>query len=127
MYCLKCIISLSLSCNHHPKLILKFVSAYENTYSINNALIYVPFYTSPRRFMVNLQQEVLELEFNEYSKGMPTISEIEFGKVLMRYTILTVEDQQKNLDRLAERIPDQEVRDQEVRGQEVEKIPDQCD
>ena len=77
--------------------------------------------------MVNLQQEVLELEFNEYSKGMPTISEIEFGKVLMRYTILTVEDQQKNLDRLAERIPDQEVRDQEVRGQEVEKIPNQCD
>ena len=59
--------------------------------------------------MINLQQEVLELEFNDYSKGMPTISEYEFGKVLMRYTILSQEDQRSNLDRLTERIPDEAV------------------
>ena len=59
--------------------------------------------------MVNLQQEVLELEFNEYSKGKNTITEIDFGKILLKYTILSMDDQKKNLDRLAERIPDLKV------------------
>lgn len=38
--------------------------------------------------MENLQTEVLELEFNEFSKGSTTISEIDFAKLLLRYTEL---------------------------------------
>lgn len=40
------------------------------------------------RFMENLQTEVLEIEFNEFSKGLPTISELDFAKILLRYTHL---------------------------------------
>lgn len=45
-------------------------------------------YEDFRRFMENLQQEVLELEFHEYSKGRDTISELDFAKILLRYTYL---------------------------------------
>ena len=40
------------------------------------------------RFMENLQTEVLQIEFNEFSKGLPTISELDFAKILLRYTYL---------------------------------------
>ncbi|CAD1474766.1 unnamed protein product, partial [Heterotrigona itama] len=36
-------------------------------------------------FMENLQQEVLELEFHEFSKGREAISELDFAKILLRY------------------------------------------
>jgi hypothetical protein len=39
-----------------------------------------------QRFMEDLQQEVLEIEFNEFSKGMNKISAIEFSEILLRYT-----------------------------------------
>ncbi|KAF0037626.1 hypothetical protein F2P81_010500 [Scophthalmus maximus] len=38
------------------------------------------------RFMDNLQTEVLEIEFLTYSKGMTTISEEDFAKILLRFT-----------------------------------------
>ncbi|XP_034037786.1 calcium uptake protein 3, mitochondrial-like [Thalassophryne amazonica] len=38
------------------------------------------------KFMDNLQTEVLEIEFLSYSKGMPTISEEDFARILLRYT-----------------------------------------
>jgi hypothetical protein len=38
--------------------------------------------------MENLQTEVLELEFHEFSKGHDTISEVDFAKILLRYTHL---------------------------------------
>ncbi|KAK2849455.1 hypothetical protein Q5P01_009289 [Channa striata] len=40
------------------------------------------------KFMDNLQTEVLEIEFLSYSKGMPTISEEDFARILLRYTNL---------------------------------------
>lgn len=40
------------------------------------------------RFMENLQTEVLEIEFNEFSKGLPAITELDFAKILLRYTYL---------------------------------------
>lgn len=43
-------------------------------------------------FMENLQQEVLELEFHEFSKGRDTISEIDFAKILLRYTHLDTDE-----------------------------------
>lgn len=42
--------------------------------------------------MENLQQEVLELEFHEFSKGRDTISEIDFAKILLRYTHLDTDE-----------------------------------
>jgi hypothetical protein len=38
--------------------------------------------------MENLQTEVLELEFHEFSKGHDTITEVDFAKILLRYTYL---------------------------------------
>lgn len=42
-------------------------------------------------FMENLQIEVLELEFLEFSKGLNTISELDFAKILLRYTQLDLD------------------------------------
>lgn len=38
--------------------------------------------------MDNLQTEVLELEFYEFSKGNLAITEVDFAKILLRYTYL---------------------------------------
>lgn len=39
-------------------------------------------------FMENLQTEVLEMEFQQFAKGGDTISEMDFAKILLRYTHL---------------------------------------
>ncbi|XP_044741034.1 calcium uptake protein 3, mitochondrial-like isoform X2 [Chrysoperla carnea] len=57
-----------------------------------------------RKFMENLQTEVLELEFNEFSRGLPTISELDFAKILLRYTYLDTDEYDMYLDRLVERL-----------------------
>lgn len=44
------------------------------------------------RFMENLQYEVLKLEFHEFSKGRDTISELDFAKILLRYTQLDTDE-----------------------------------
>lgn len=49
-------------------------------------------YDGFRRFMENLQHEVLELEFHEFSKGHDTISELDFAKILLRYTLLDADE-----------------------------------
>ena len=54
--------------------------------------------------MDNLQTEVLELEFNEFSAGMQTITEAEFARILLRYTILSRDDKNEYLQRLNERV-----------------------
>ena len=60
-------------------------------------------------FMENLQTEVLELEFNEFAKGMPTITEEEFAYILLRYTILSKDEHREYIQRLRERIPHSKV------------------
>ena len=59
--------------------------------------------------MADLQTEVLEMEFHEFSKGMRHITEEEFAKVLLRYTILSEDETEEYLTRLRERIPQVEV------------------
>lgn len=44
------------------------------------------------KFMDNLQTEVLELEFYEFSKGNIAITEVDFAKILLRYTYLVSRD-----------------------------------
>jgi len=59
--------------------------------------------------MDNLQTEVLQVEFNEFSHGMSTIHEQDFARILLRYTILTRQAHEQYLDRLAKRIPHSQV------------------
>lgn len=54
-------------------------------------------------FMKNLQTEVLELEFHEFSKGHEKISEVDFAKILLRYTYLDTDEYDSYLDRLLDR------------------------
>ncbi|XP_035810166.1 calcium uptake protein 3, mitochondrial isoform X2 [Amphiprion ocellaris] len=57
------------------------------------------------KFMDNLQTEVLEIEFLSYSKGMPTISEEDFARILLRYT--NVDDVSGYLENVRHSIPDE--------------------
>ncbi|KAL9896583.1 mitochondrial calcium uptake 3 isoform 3-T3 [Glossina fuscipes fuscipes] len=61
-------------------------------------------YEGFHKFMDNLQTEVLELEFSEFSKGSLIITELDFAKILLRYTYLDTDEYDKFLDRLLERI-----------------------
>ena len=36
--------------------------------------------------MENLQTEILEIEFTEFSHGFKTISDLDFAEILLRYT-----------------------------------------
>ncbi|XP_035828296.1 calcium uptake protein 3, mitochondrial [Aplysia californica] len=68
-----------------------------------NVLKYKDFH----RFMENLQSEVIELEFLEFSKGLNTISEVEFARILLRYTNLDRGDVEDCLNRVRERMPNE--------------------
>ncbi|XP_047441515.1 calcium uptake protein 3, mitochondrial isoform X2 [Mugil cephalus] len=57
------------------------------------------------KFMDNLQTEVLEIEFLSYSKGMPTISEEDFARILLRYT--NVDDVSGYLENVRYGLPDE--------------------
>ncbi|XP_017886901.2 calcium uptake protein 3, mitochondrial isoform X2 [Ceratina calcarata] len=57
-------------------------------------------YEDFKQFMENLQYEVLELEYHEFSKGREAISELDFAKILLRYTHLDTEEYDKYLDRI---------------------------
>ncbi|XP_029919170.1 calcium uptake protein 3, mitochondrial isoform X6 [Myripristis murdjan] len=57
------------------------------------------------RFMDNIQTEVLEIEFLTYSKGMTTISEEDFAKILLRFT--NVENISAYLENVRQSIPDE--------------------
>jgi len=59
--------------------------------------------------MDDLQTEVLELEFGEFSRGMKTITEVEFAQILLRYTILTAEEHEEYLQRLSSKVKEMKV------------------
>ncbi|KAJ0050105.1 hypothetical protein NL108_011981, partial [Boleophthalmus pectinirostris] len=57
------------------------------------------------KFMDNLQTEMLEVEFLAFSKGMPTISEEDFARILLRYT--NVDDVSGYLENIRSTMPDE--------------------
>ncbi|XP_042349641.1 calcium uptake protein 3, mitochondrial-like [Plectropomus leopardus] len=57
------------------------------------------------QFMDNLQTEMLEIEFLSFSKGLPTISEEDFARILLRYTNL--DDVSEYLENVRHCIPDE--------------------
>nr|KAG5706198.1 hypothetical protein BaRGS_019525 [Batillaria attramentaria] len=64
-------------------------------------------YQDFHKFMANLQSEVIELEFLEFSRGLSTISEVDFAKILLRYTNLDRGEINECLDRVRSRIPEE--------------------
>ena len=73
-------------------------------------------YDDFNRFVVNLQSEVIELEFLEFSKGMQTISEEDFARILLRYTNLEKAEIGECLARVRNRMPEEQVGDSRYIG-----------
>ena len=59
------------------------------------------------RFMDNLQTEVLQMEFQEFSKGAKFITELDFARILLRYTYLNTEEYETILERLMNRLQEE--------------------
>lgn len=57
--------------------------------------------------MENLQTEVIQLEFTDFSKGMKTISEEDFARILLRYTVLEKNEVDECIRRVRERMPEE--------------------
>ncbi|XP_043546183.1 calcium uptake protein 3, mitochondrial isoform X4 [Chiloscyllium plagiosum] len=57
------------------------------------------------KFMDNIQTEILETEFLSYSKGMTTISEEDFARILLRFT--NVDNTSTYLESVRQRIPEE--------------------
>ena len=49
--------------------------------------------------MNNLQTEVLQMEYDEFAKGAQTITEVDFARILLRYTFLSSEEYKSILAR----------------------------
>jgi len=81
----------------------------------DGGLKYQDFFT----FMDNLQTEVLHMEFGEFSKGSNMITELDFARILLRYTFLNTEDYDKILDRLYLRL-------EEEKGISFQEFKDFC-
>lgn len=64
-------------------------------------------YDDFHRFMENLQTEVIQLEFTDFSKGMKTISEEDFARILLRYTVLEKNEVDECIRRVRERMPEE--------------------
>ncbi|KAL8576404.1 hypothetical protein ACOMHN_048971 [Nucella lapillus] len=65
-------------------------------------------YSDFHKFMANLQREVIELEFSEFSRGLNTISEVDFAKILLRYTNLDSGQVHDCIHRVRTRIPQEQ-------------------
>ena len=69
--------------------------------------------------IMNLKTEVIQIEFAELSKGAPTITELDFTRILPHFTFLNSEGYDNILERLQERI-------QEEKGIIFEEFKDFC-
>ena len=80
------------------------------------------------KFMDNLQTEVLQMEYNEFSKGTATITELDFARILLRYTFLNSEEYQMILDRLVDRLNEDlnSNENHELKGITFEEFKDFC-
>lgn len=63
-------------------------------------------YEDFRRFMDNVQTEVLKIEFSKFARGKSTITELDFARMLLRNTTTAKSGDQRNyIERLNERLP----------------------
>jgi len=54
---------------------------------------------TPSSFYNNLQRELIEIEFQEFSRGKPTISAVDFARLVLRYSTLHHNDQSPYIQR----------------------------
>ncbi len=79
-----------------------------------------------KKFMDNLQTEVLQMEYNEFAKGTQTITEMDFARILLRYTFLNTEEYETILDRLAERLHQETTEGHDLSGITFDEFKDFC-
>ncbi|KHN80279.1 Calcium uptake protein 3, mitochondrial, partial [Toxocara canis] len=56
-----------------------------------------------RSFYTNLQKEIMDVEFHEFSRGKSEISPIDFARLILRYSIVRHDDYAKYIKRVSER------------------------
>ncbi|CAJ0579202.1 unnamed protein product, partial [Mesorhabditis spiculigera] len=61
-------------------------------------------YEQFQTFCANLQEELMEIEFHEFSRGRNIISPIDFARLILRYTIVHENDYSKYISRVQERL-----------------------
>jgi Ca2+-binding EF-hand superfamily protein len=61
-------------------------------------------YPSFANFIDNLQEEVLSMQFNEVSRGLPKISEVQFAKLLIADSQLTSDEKDIYISRVKQRV-----------------------
>ncbi|CAI2354767.1 unnamed protein product [Caenorhabditis sp. 36 PRJEB53466] len=61
-----------------------------------------------QQFYENLQEELMEIEFYEFARGKSTISPVDFARLILRYSIVNLDDYHKYLQRVQERSADDE-------------------
>uniref|UniRef100_A0A8R1HQY7 EF-hand domain-containing protein n=1 Tax=Caenorhabditis japonica TaxID=281687 RepID=A0A8R1HQY7_CAEJA len=61
-----------------------------------------------QQFYENLQEELMEIEFYEFARGKNNISPVDFARLILRYSIVNLDDYHKYLQRVQERSEDDE-------------------
>ncbi|CAI5452944.1 unnamed protein product [Caenorhabditis angaria] len=61
-----------------------------------------------QQFYENLQEELMEIEFHEFARGKSTISPVDFARLILRYSIVNLDDYHNYLQRVQERSNDDE-------------------
>jgi len=79
-----------------------------------------------KKFMDNLQTEVLQMEYNEFAKGCATITEMDFARILLRYTFLNTEEYETILNRLADRLHIESADGLDLKGITFDEFRDFC-
>uniref|UniRef100_F1L0Z4 EF-hand domain-containing family member A2 n=1 Tax=Ascaris suum TaxID=6253 RepID=F1L0Z4_ASCSU len=65
----------------------------------NNTLTFDQF----QIFYTNLQKEIMDIEFHEFSRGKDEISPVDFARLILRYSMVRREDYAKYIKRVRER------------------------
>lgn len=60
------------------------------------------------RFYTNLQNELVDIEFNEFARGRDEITVVDFSRLIFRYTTIKVDEQDIYIDRVNERMAEDE-------------------
>ena len=60
-------------------------------------------------FYGNLQRELIEIEFQEFSRGKPRISPIEFTHLVLRYSVVDRSEQSPYIQRVCDRANEDQV------------------
>jgi hypothetical protein len=72
--------------------------------SFNSKCFNIIFIPLKFRFYTNLQEELVEIEFNEFARGKDEITVVDFARLIFRYTTIKDEDQNSYIERVYQRM-----------------------